>query len=85
MVDPAIKYGAGDEDTRELLTEASRMVVGMESLETELAVLSSKEGVTDDIRQKISEIEEEQHYMRQERVEKLRNAIKFVEQFNRGE
>jgi putative GTP pyrophosphokinase len=60
VVNPAIKYGGGDETIQEILTEASTMVAEEEATETTLANaqarLSSLENVPDDIRQKIIDL-----------------------------
>jgi len=79
IVDPAIKYGAGDERVRTILTQASMIVMNMESLETSLenmkVQLSSQGLFTGDIQQMIAEQEKSIMTVRRETFESLGNAI----------
>ncbi|HEX8130634.1 MAG TPA: hypothetical protein VF527_16155 [Pyrinomonadaceae bacterium] len=84
IVDPAVKYGAGDEKARAILTEASSLVIRMESFERRVAEtkaqLSSEGKLTGVTKQKVAEIEECQPSMRQDIFEILRDRIERVEQ-----
>jgi ppGpp synthetase/RelA/SpoT-type nucleotidyltranferase len=84
IVDPAIKYGAGNERVRTILTEASEIVVGTESLETNLAntktQLSSQGRFTDDKQQALAELEEGIPTLRRQVFEHLRDKIERVEE-----
>jgi ppGpp synthetase/RelA/SpoT-type nucleotidyltranferase len=83
IVDPAIKYGAGDKTARAILTKASALVIDMESLEIQLAEtkaqLSSEGRLTGGNQQAIAEIEGQHPSMRQALFEILRDRIKHVE------
>lgn len=82
-VDPAIKYGAGDEKARSLLTRSSNMIIRLESLETDLAKtkkkLSLENRLTDADKQQIAELEKDQSSMRRLLSEILRDRIERVE------
>jgi ppGpp synthetase/RelA/SpoT-type nucleotidyltranferase len=84
IVDPAIKYGAGDEAVRTLLAQTSTMVISIESSEPQLAdvkvLLSSQDKVTDDMQQRVDRLEEEQRSIRRQAFEILRDTIKKVEE-----
>ena len=84
IVDPAIKYGAGNERVRTLLTLSSEVVVGMESLETEFAdakkQLFLEDRLTDADKQKIAKVEELQRSTRQEIFEILHDRIERAEE-----
>lgn len=84
IVDPAVKYGAGDERVQAILTKESNEVIAMESLETKLAntksQLSSQGRLTDNKRQKIVKIEEDINSLRRRGIEKLRKIVKLVEE-----
>jgi ppGpp synthetase/RelA/SpoT-type nucleotidyltranferase len=84
IVDPAIKYGASDdENARTILRQTSEIVILMESFETKAANAKAKlslEGrFTDTNKQKITKIEEEQNRLRQLVFERLRANIQYVE------
>jgi ppGpp synthetase/RelA/SpoT-type nucleotidyltranferase len=84
IVNPAIKYGAGDKRVRTILTETSDMVIGMETLETKLAngktQLSLEGQITDAEKQTIVELEEENHSLRRQALKILRDRIEHVEE-----
>lgn len=79
IVDPAIKYGVGNEDMRVLLTQASDMVIVVESSEIHLSnaktKISSEGWFTDDIQQMITKMEKSISSMRQQAFETLRDVI----------
>jgi len=83
IVDPAIKYGAGNEAMRSLLADTSTMVVSIESLETTLAKAKTKislEGnATDAFKQLVVETEEKKSALRQRAFMVLRSGIEMVE------
>ena len=80
IVDPAIKYGVGNEDVRMLLTQASAMVIIVESSEirSAKAIISSEALFTDD--KWITKIEKSISSMRQQAFETLRDVIEIVEE-----
>jgi ppGpp synthetase/RelA/SpoT-type nucleotidyltranferase len=82
IVDPAIKYGAGDESMRSLLEDASTMVVNIESLETALAKAKTKISLVgnarDAFKQLIVETEEKKSALRQRAFKILREVIEIV-------
>ncbi|MCA1565091.1 MAG: hypothetical protein LC803_05555 [Acidobacteria bacterium] len=84
IVDPAIKYGAGNEKVRSLLTTTSKLVIGTEGIETGVTKmktqLSSKDQLSDVNEQVIANIEGSQRRMRQNISEILRDRIKHVEE-----
>jgi uncharacterized protein YnzC (UPF0291/DUF896 family) len=61
-VNPAIKYGAGDERARTILTRTSNTVITLESIETKVAdyeaELSKQGKLTEDTKQQIAGIRE---------------------------
>ncbi len=85
IVDPAVKYGAGNEKVRTILTEASSMVIELELLETKLAEvrtqLSLEDRFTDTNKLKIVQTEEAQRSLRQLGLEILRVGIERIEEF----
>lgn len=84
IVDPAIKYGAGNEDLRTLLTASSNAISSIEALEVKIvdwkAQLSSADRFTNAEKQRIGEFEEKQRSLRQEAVNLLLEDIKFAEE-----
>jgi ppGpp synthetase/RelA/SpoT-type nucleotidyltranferase len=82
MIDPAIKYGAGNERARTILTYTSEMVVGMELAEAKLAETKSRllsaNKLTGVNKQRIADIEELHRSKRQEVSKKLRVSIEFM-------
>jgi ppGpp synthetase/RelA/SpoT-type nucleotidyltranferase len=80
VVDPAIKYGGGDELVRSILANASSMVVSEESIETKLAsAQGQQDSFTDDGKQKIAEIQVQLVSMRRDVFKSLRETIKIIE------
>ncbi|HLL73488.1 MAG TPA: hypothetical protein VK363_18755 [Pyrinomonadaceae bacterium] len=88
IVDPAIKYGAGNRNVRSILRGTSDMVIGMESLETKLAntktQLSLEDRLTDADKQLIVQLEEEQSSLKRQALEILRDRIERVEELVGG-
>jgi ppGpp synthetase/RelA/SpoT-type nucleotidyltranferase len=84
IVNPAIKYGAGNENVREMLTETSDLVIHIELIEVRLAnaktQLSLEDKSTDTDKQKIAKIEERVKPLRQGVFENLRKSIEYVEE-----
>jgi ppGpp synthetase/RelA/SpoT-type nucleotidyltranferase len=84
IVDPTIKYGAGDEDARELLTVASDVIIKMESLEVMLVdvkvELSLAGKFTDADKQWIAKVEKKRRSIRRQAVRILRGRIKRLEE-----
>lgn len=83
VVNPAIKYGGGDEDIQKVLIESSSLVSNQESLEINLAAataqLYSKDSVTEDEKQQIVNAQEVVDKLRQDIFKHLRSAIERVE------
>jgi ppGpp synthetase/RelA/SpoT-type nucleotidyltranferase len=83
IVDPAIKYGAGNENVRKTLTVTSEMVIAMESFETTLAEVKKEipleVKVVDAFKQLIVENEEEKTALRQRAFKVLHDNIELVE------
>lgn len=84
VIDPAIKYGGGDEDIQTLLAVASDAVATQELAETKLAdaraKLSSQEKLTEDKRQQIILIQERLNSEKQRLHEVLRDIIEHAEE-----
>jgi len=84
IVHPAIKYGAGDEDVREMLADTSTLVIRIESIEVRLAhaktQLSLEDRFTDADKQKTAKIEEKIKTFKQDVFEHLRKTIEYVEE-----
>lgn len=82
IVDPAIKYGTGDEELRSLLAQTSKLVGVIELRETKFAsmklLLSSQDKVTDDMQQKIARHEDSHNLLRQRAFKALRDAIETI-------
>jgi putative GTP pyrophosphokinase len=83
IVDPAIKYGGGGENVQSILASASSMVIGAETLETEVAttqvLLSLQDDLTDDRKQKLDSIQAGLISLRQIIFGHLRRYIEQVE------
>ena len=84
MVNPAIKYGAGDERVRWILANASNMVVRTESLEVDWVNLkgnlSPSDMFTEDIQQIIAENEKILTSLRQQVFKGLHDVIEYLEE-----
>lgn len=82
IVDPAIKYGAGDERVRTLLAKTSTMVIVVESSEIQSANIRAKllslDLLPDDIQQIITENEKTLSLMRQRTLKTLSNVIETL-------
>ncbi|MFL6211047.1 MAG: hypothetical protein ACJ74W_19515 [Pyrinomonadaceae bacterium] len=83
VVDPAIKYGGGNENIQAILTTASADVSNEEVVERVTAdlqmQLSSKAVLTDGLKQKIVDVQDSLGVLRQRLFEYLRLAIDLVE------
>ncbi len=79
IVGPSIKYGGGDEHTRETLMAASSMIAREETLETEFAnkqeLLSARKSIPDDKKQQIIEIQKRFGEIRQSINDDFRRII----------
>jgi ppGpp synthetase/RelA/SpoT-type nucleotidyltranferase len=84
IIDPAIKYGAGNERARSFLTQTSELVISIESLETELAntkmLFSSKGILTGDNQQTIFDLEAGNISNRQRVFKFLRYMVEHTEE-----
>jgi putative GTP pyrophosphokinase len=83
VVHPEIKYGGGTEEAQKILTGKSAIVRDEEALETELIALAQID-LTDSGKQKVEELLERQHLIRQEVFRSLRDTIDYIENL-RGE
>jgi putative GTP pyrophosphokinase len=72
VINPAIKYGGGDEAIKKFLADTSKFVANEELIETELAVLiqSPQESLSDEVKQQIVEIRSS-HSSRKQEIFKL--------------
>ncbi len=82
VVDPAIKYGGGDEKVQRILAHASTTVINTESLEIDLldtkALLSSEGKLTGDNKQRIDGIQERVNSLRQQVFDNLRDTLESL-------
>lgn len=89
VVEPAVKYGGGDEIVRELLERASSLVNEEELMEMKLAQkqaqLSSEAWLTSDIKKALSTAQEIVDSSRQMVLTRLRDTIHHVEGIKKGE
>lgn len=83
VIDPAIKYGSGDENVQAILTFASSLVVSEESLEKEstdlLREFSTQDDVADETKQRIISLETRLDSLRPLIFKTLRDFIALVE------
>jgi hypothetical protein len=77
VVNPAIKYGGGNEETQILLTETSSLVAGEESLETALGTVAQLSSID---KQKIVNFQDELNAHKQDIFNHLRNIIEELEE-----
>lgn len=88
VVNPAIKYGGGDETIQAALTGMSGLISDLESLETQVATaaakLSSQDNFMDDEKQEVDSAQEEIDSLRQYIFTRLRNIIEKVEESKGG-
>lgn len=80
IIDPAIKYGGGDEGFRLLLIEASLMVTKYELLEERLVKAQVHQGsLTDNKKRKIAQVQESSILLRKDILKVLRTILENVE------
>jgi len=82
VVNPAIKYGAGDKTIRAILVDTSTFVVVIESVETKVvnlaAQLSSKDSLTDEIRQELVNLQEELNSHARDMFRRIHNTVENI-------
>ncbi|HEY0172296.1 MAG TPA: hypothetical protein VGB98_14825 [Pyrinomonadaceae bacterium] len=83
IVDPAVKYGGGDKDIREILDETSFLVAEQERLETRAANLAAQVDSEDESdeskKQVLIDVKVKLRKLRQNLVQNLRDSMEFVE------
>lgn len=87
-MNPAIKYGGGDESIQTDLMSWSSIVAKQELLEVNFATtaarLSSRDNITDADKQQIVKIQNEMDKLRQDVFKHLREGIERVEKLKGG-
>jgi ppGpp synthetase/RelA/SpoT-type nucleotidyltranferase len=83
IVNPAIKYGGGDEDYQELLIDTSSTIAKVELLEAELEISDVWDDLTNDQKDEISEMKEELVSIRRNMSENYAGYIKRLEKIKR--